>query len=76
MNLCFNVGMALTKTDLRAIRTIVKGEINPLKKDIKKIDKKFDKLFNFLDKEWSKLSRRVDIHDKYSNVDTKEMVSP
>lgn len=29
------------------------------KKDAEKLDRKFDKLFNFLDREWSKLAKRV-----------------
>jgi len=53
--------MTLTKSDLSAIRQIVKEETKPLatKKGLNKLDKKFDKLFNFLDKEWSKLANRV-----------------
>lgn len=80
---CFNKFVALTKTDLRAIRRVVKSETDPLKSDlsvvkkgIKKLNDKFTELFNFLDKEWSKLSRRVDYHDQIEDVDTKKIVNP
>lgn len=55
--------MALTKNDLSAIRTVVKEEvkiqIDPLKKDIKKLDEKFIKLFNFLDREILNIKSKV-----------------
>ncbi len=58
--------MGLTKSDLKAIRQVVKEETKPqFKKTDKKIDTindKFDKLFNFLDKDWSKLKKRVDVY--------------
>ena len=47
----------LDKDDLKAIRNIVKDETVPR---FRKLDNKFTKLFNFLDKDWSKLKRRVD----------------
>lgn len=69
--------MALTKSDLSAIRQVVREETKPqfesLKKKADKLDKKFTKLFNFLDKEWSRLKRRTDNHDKILRVDTSEI---
>jgi len=60
----------LTKSDLTAIRQVVREETEPrfdkleegqasLATRIDKVDKKFDKLFKFLDKEWSRLFKRV-----------------
>jgi hypothetical protein len=72
--------MALTKTDLQAIRRIIKGEINPiksdlsvLKKDIKKIDKKFDKLFGYLDRDVSYFKRKT---AQYFGVDVSKLSPP
>lgn len=71
--------MVLTKSDLSAIRQVVKGETDPIKsdlmivkKDVKGLNKKFTRLFNFLDKEWSKLKRRADYFDEHLGIDTKE----
>lgn len=55
--------MTLTKTDLSSIRQVVREETKPqfqkLERKIDKVDGKFDKLFNFLDKEHTKLVKRV-----------------
>jgi hypothetical protein len=51
--------MSLTKGDLQAIKQIVSEEIKPIRKDIGKVEKRFDQLFNFLDKEHSKLKVEV-----------------
>jgi len=58
--------MPLTKSDLSAIRNVVKEEVSPIKSDVSmlktdvsglkkgllRIEKKFDKLFNFLDRKY------------------------
>jgi len=44
--------MTLTKDDLRAIRGVVKEELEPF-------NKKFDKLFNFLDKKYLEVKKDV-----------------
>ncbi len=65
--------MALTKSDLFAIRRIFRGEVKTetasiksdlkiVKKDVKSLDSKFTKLFDFIDKDWSKLKKRVDVY--------------
>lgn len=73
----FNGNMSLTKSDLSAIRQIVKGEvkigIDPVKRDLKKLDKKFDDLFNFLDKDVSQVKRRVDYIDGHLGITTSEL---
>jgi len=54
--------MALTKTDLSSIRQVIREETVSKKETVSrfdKLDKKFEKLFNFLDKDWSKLRRRM-----------------
>ena len=72
--------MSLTKSDLQAIDQLLEKRIGPLekgqesiKKDLKKINKKFDKLFNFLDREWSKLAKRISYHDDLHGIDTKNL---
>ena len=47
--------------------------LNSVKNNLKEIDKKFDKLFNFLDRDWSKLARRISYHDDLHGVDTKNL---
>jgi hypothetical protein len=70
----------LTKSDLNAIRQVVKSETKPefkkIDNKIDKIDKKFDKLFNFLDRDWSKTNKRIDYHDQLQGVDTRKIVNP
>jgi len=51
--------MSLTKSDLSSIRQVVREETKPQFQKIEKVDKKFDKLFNFLDKDHTKLVKRV-----------------
>ena len=48
--------MSLTKSDLSSIRQAVREETKP---QFQKLEKKFDKLFNFLDKDHTKLVKRV-----------------
>ncbi|MBX4205877.1 hypothetical protein KW795_01635 [Candidatus Microgenomates bacterium] len=50
----------LTKTDLQAISKIVKFETDPLKIQIKKVDKKLDQAIDFLDRDIVNLQKRVD----------------
>jgi len=58
--------MSLTKSDLIAIKNIVKGETDPIQSEIKRIDKrigkldhKFDSFFKFLDKDLSYFKKKV-----------------
>ena len=73
----FNVNMTLTKSDLSAIKKIVKSEvktgIKPLSKKIDKLDKKFDGLFNFLDRDVSKVKVRIDHIDRHLGINTSEL---
>ncbi len=54
-----NVNMTLTKGDLQAIDHIVVNRLTPLEKKVEKIDRKFDKLFNFLDREMSLMKKKI-----------------
>ena len=53
--------MALTRSDLSAISKVVRDETKPefdkVSKKIDKLDKKFIRLFDFLDKDWSSLKK-------------------
>lgn len=53
--------MALTKADLKAIDGLVAKRVSKLatKKDLQKLDKKFDGLFNFLDKDYLRVKKDV-----------------
>ena len=59
--------MTLTKSDISAIRRVVKEEVKnetrpqfeKLNKGQKRIENKFDELFDFLDRDWSKLANRT-----------------
>jgi hypothetical protein len=51
--------MALNTKDLQAIDKIVSKRVKPLQGGQKKLDKKIDKLFNYLDKDVSTLKRKV-----------------
>lgn len=51
--------MVLTKEDLQAIDGLIVKRISPLAKNIKQIEKKFDELFNFLDKKYLVVKRDV-----------------
>ena len=48
--------MSLTKSDLSSIRQVVREETKP---QFQRLEKKFDRLFNFLDKEHTNLVKRV-----------------
>lgn len=43
------------------------------KKDVDRIDKKFDRLFNFLDKDVSQVKRRVSFIDRRLEIDTSSL---
>lgn len=63
--------MTLTKNDLSAIGKVVDisvgTKVKPLANKIDKLDKKFDKLFDFLDKDLSKTKREVrEIQEHFS----------
>lgn len=58
--------MTLSKEDIKAIDGLLVKRIRPLKKEfitvnkrLTKIDKKFDELFNFLDKKYLEVKRDV-----------------
>ncbi len=55
--------MTLTKRDLEAIRGVVKEELSPMDKKINRnfvfLKKRFDELFNFLDKSYVKVKTEV-----------------
>lgn len=55
--------MSLTKSDLASIDRIVKSRVTEsevrINKKIKSVNKKVDSFFNFLDKDYSKIFRRV-----------------
>lgn len=55
--------MTLTKNDLQAIDNIVVKRTKPL-------EKKFDELFNFLDREHSKLKTEVKIVQEHLHLPT------
>lgn len=69
----FNGNMSLTNSDLSAIKKVVKTETDPINKKITKLDKKFDSLFNFLDKDLSQVKRRVDYIDGHLGINTSEL---
>jgi len=52
--------------NLNSIRNVVKEEVksqvDPLKKDIKKIDKKLNDSVDFLDKDYLELKRKVSLY--------------
>lgn len=73
---CLNVFMALTKDDLEAIDKIFASRIMPVEvrlgRKIDKIDRKFIKLFNFLDKDLSNLKGRLNKVENRLGVSTSE----
>lgn len=64
--------MTLTKEDLSAIRGVVREEIKvevaPIKKSLIRIEKKFDELFNFLDKKYLEVRRDVQVIQKHLHL--------
>ena len=54
----------------------LKAQIIWIKKQLKKMDDKFVRFFNFLDGDWSRLARRIDMHDRHANLDTKALTDP
>lgn len=49
----------LTKEDLESIKSIVKTETDPIRKDTKRIDVKFENLINFIDRGLMNLKKDV-----------------
>lgn len=49
----------LTKQDLTHIKNIVESAVDPMKKDLKKIDKKVDLVIKSFDREYLDLQKRV-----------------
>lgn len=77
--------MTLTKKDLKNVGltfeqkfdelgVVTKNDIKNVatKKDVQKIDKKFDKLFNFLDRDLSKTKRQVREIQEHFRMPTSE----
>jgi hypothetical protein len=69
--------MTLTKSDLSSIREILKDEtgyrFDKLEKGQKRIENKFDDLFDFLDKDLSTVKRRVSYIDHHLKIDTSNL---
>ncbi len=51
--------MALTKRDIELIDGLLVKRIDPIEKRLGKIEKKFDDLFDFLDKKYIEVKRDV-----------------
>ncbi len=53
----------LTKPDLQSIRLIIKEEVisetGPIRKGLKRIEKKFDELFDFLDRKYIEVKKDI-----------------
>lgn len=49
----------LTKQDLTHIKNIVESAVDPIKKDLKKVDKKVDLVIKSFDREYLDLQKRV-----------------
>ena len=60
--------MALTKGDLSKIKVIVKTEIEPVKKDLKKIDKTLTSAVKLFDTDYRNLKQRADRVDRVLNL--------
>lgn len=60
LRLTFNYLVTLTKSDFSQIKEIVKDEIRPVKKDLKKVDKKLDITISLFDKDYLNLKKRVE----------------